>query len=308
MGSPACTVFATLIGVPTSADMMAAISSARAARPSLMRSMNRARSTGGVAAQPSNARAAAFTARSTSTSSPLGIRPTGSSVEASMTSMVPLPEGATQAPSMKNRSWTRMRTSGLGADLCRERAFADVRQRRHLGGARDVEGAASETVARDRKLETVRAADVDESAVRRQPARDEHVLDARREIGIDAEAVEPEDRLLVLVGDCSVERHEVPGGTLYGRLPGNDHLPGRAEDLARAGRRIGEVAEFEREAVDVGDAGERSGNRRGAAQRQEIAVVEAAIGGVSGDWPRSRRRDRERRISGEATGLLQHGR
>src|SRR3954468_22264598 len=232
--------------------MMAAISSARAARPSLMRSMNRARSTGGVAAQPSNAPAAAFTARSTSTSSPLGIRPTGSSVEASMTSMVPLPEGATQAPSMKKRSWTRMGTSGLRADLCRERAFADVRRRRHLRGARDVQGAVSETVARDRELETLRAADVDESAVSRQPARDEHGLDARREIGIDAEAVEPEDRLLVLVGDRSVERHDVPGGTLYGRLPGDDHLPGRAEDLARTGRRIGEVAEFEREAVDLG--------------------------------------------------------
>jgi len=80
-----------VIGVPTSAEMVVAISSARAARPSFKRSSQRARSATGVAAQLSNARAAAWTARSTSSSLPLGTRPMTSSVDASMTSMPPRP-------------------------------------------------------------------------------------------------------------------------------------------------------------------------------------------------------------------------
>ncbi len=80
--------------------MVVAISSARAARPSFSRSSQRARSATGVAAQPSYARAAAWTARSTSSSFPLGMRPTTSSVDASITSMLPRPEGATHLPSM----------------------------------------------------------------------------------------------------------------------------------------------------------------------------------------------------------------
>jgi len=58
--------------MPTSWEMVAAISSVRAARPSEMRFKNLARSSRAVADQAGNAAAAACTARSTSSAVPRG--------------------------------------------------------------------------------------------------------------------------------------------------------------------------------------------------------------------------------------------
>jgi hypothetical protein len=99
MGRPAWMVFARVIGVPTSAETVRAISSARASSPFAIRSTARARSATGVAAQPSNAARAARTARSTSSAFPRGTRAMTSSVAAFPTSSHPVPAGAIQAPS-----------------------------------------------------------------------------------------------------------------------------------------------------------------------------------------------------------------
>ena len=86
--------------MPTSCEMMAAISSVRAARASPMRVSSLARSSREVAAQPGKAAAAAWTALSTSSGVPSGMVAMTSSVAESMTSSVPVPVEATQAPLM----------------------------------------------------------------------------------------------------------------------------------------------------------------------------------------------------------------
>ena len=86
--------------MPTSCEMMAAISSVRAASASPMRISALARSSREVAAQAGKAAAAAWTALSTSSAVPSGMVAMTSSVVESMTSRTPVPVEATQLPFM----------------------------------------------------------------------------------------------------------------------------------------------------------------------------------------------------------------
>ncbi len=99
-GSPAWIMLAHMRGMPSSSEMVWAISSLRAARPSAMAWTYLPRSSGEVRPQVSNAALAAATARSTSAGVPAGTAAMTCSVDGLMTSMVSVPAGATQAPSM----------------------------------------------------------------------------------------------------------------------------------------------------------------------------------------------------------------
>ena len=84
------------------------ISGARASRAVARRSMTSARRAGSQVDQPlgsSNARRAASTARSTSSSTPSGTLPMVSSVVAETTVMVSLPAGWIHSPPMNSDSW-----------------------------------------------------------------------------------------------------------------------------------------------------------------------------------------------------------
>jgi len=100
MGRPTWIIPDRDIGMPTSWEMVAAISSVRAARPSEMRFKNLARSSRAVADQAGNAAAAACTARSTSSAVPSGMVAMTSSLVESTTSSVPDPLEATHWPLM----------------------------------------------------------------------------------------------------------------------------------------------------------------------------------------------------------------
>src|SRR5688572_12067141 len=85
--------------------MRVAISSWRADRPSMRRCRYLTRSSAGVSnAHESKAARAALTARSASSALPSGTVPTTSSVVELRTSMVPVPAGVTQLPSMYSES------------------------------------------------------------------------------------------------------------------------------------------------------------------------------------------------------------
>ena len=99
-GSPTWTPPERVIGMPTSCEMMVAISSVRAARASPMRTRVLARSSREVADQAGKAAAAAWTALSTSSTVPSGMVAMTSSVVESMTSRVPVPVEGTQLPLM----------------------------------------------------------------------------------------------------------------------------------------------------------------------------------------------------------------
>ena len=90
----------SVIGMPTSCEMISASSSVRAPKASPIRVNSLARSSREVAAQPGNAAAAASTALSTSSAVPSGMVAKTSSVAESMTSSEPLPVEGTQAPLM----------------------------------------------------------------------------------------------------------------------------------------------------------------------------------------------------------------
>ena len=100
MGLGTWTFVANTIGVPTSAVIVAASSSARALRPSLIRRTAATRSASGVADQPGNAAAAARTAASASASVPAGTDAMTSSVAGFRTSMRS-PEPSTNSPPMR---------------------------------------------------------------------------------------------------------------------------------------------------------------------------------------------------------------
>ncbi len=89
-----------VIGIPTSREIVWAISSVRAARPSEIRDSILARSSTEVADQSAKASAAAWTALSTSSAVPSGMVAITSSLFESTTSSVPVPVEGTQAPPM----------------------------------------------------------------------------------------------------------------------------------------------------------------------------------------------------------------
>ncbi len=90
-----------LRGLPASADSRSAISSPRSSIRSAMRSSARARSPGGVAAQPGNASFAAATAASTSGLVESGASAITSPVAGLTTSSLPPSAGSTALPPMK---------------------------------------------------------------------------------------------------------------------------------------------------------------------------------------------------------------
>ena len=99
MGRPAWTIWLSHFGMPASRVTTVAISSMRAARPSPICVQTLPRSSGDLAAQPSNAARAALAALSRSSAVPEGIEPmTEPSVE-SNTSMVSVPVDGIHAPS-----------------------------------------------------------------------------------------------------------------------------------------------------------------------------------------------------------------
>ena len=104
IGRPTWTSWDSHLAIPVSLEMVVAISSVRAPRASPIRLRYLARSSGDVAAQSGNAALAAATARSTSEAEPEGIVAITSSVTESMTSSVPAPSEAVQAPSMYSLS------------------------------------------------------------------------------------------------------------------------------------------------------------------------------------------------------------
>lgn len=103
-GLPTWIARASLIGMPTSPAISWASASLRAFRPSAIFWMISARLGAGVAAQPSNAARAAATAASASAALPSGMVPITASVVEWITSMVPLPCGATHWPLMNSVS------------------------------------------------------------------------------------------------------------------------------------------------------------------------------------------------------------
>jgi len=107
-GSPTCTPPDRVMGMPTSCEMMVAISSVRAARASPMRMRALALSSREVVDQAGKAAAAASTAALTSSTVPSGMVAMTSSVVESMTSRVPVPVEGTQRPLMYSLSRTSM--------------------------------------------------------------------------------------------------------------------------------------------------------------------------------------------------------
>ncbi len=99
-GSPAWMPIDWAMGMPSSAEMSAAISSARSCRRTATAAHSSARSSTGTCDQPSKAARAAATARSTSSAVPAGMRPMTSSVVALTTSIVSLDEDAVHSPPM----------------------------------------------------------------------------------------------------------------------------------------------------------------------------------------------------------------
>ena len=100
VGSPAWIMCASLIGMPSSCAISAAISSIRALSACAIRASQSARSSTVVSDHVSNAARAAATARSTSSALPSGMLPITCSVVELMTSITPLPEEATHSPPM----------------------------------------------------------------------------------------------------------------------------------------------------------------------------------------------------------------
>ena len=100
VGEPAWMRPESLSGMPTSPQMVLAISSPRAFRPSWIFCSSVARSAGVLADQASNAARAAATAALASSAFPAGMRPMISSVDALMTLMVLSPAGLTHLPLM----------------------------------------------------------------------------------------------------------------------------------------------------------------------------------------------------------------
>ena len=99
-GRPAWIVRASASGMPTSAAISAAISSARSASAALIAVHASTRCSTGTSRHSSNPARAAFTARSTSSGVPSGMRPITCSVVESTTSIVPEPAGSTHSPPM----------------------------------------------------------------------------------------------------------------------------------------------------------------------------------------------------------------
>jgi len=76
--------------------------------------------------------------------------------------------------------------------------------------ARHLDRPALQAAGRHRKVDTVGGgSDVDETVSQRQPAADEKMLDAGREVGVDAEIVQPE---WTRARDRAVERHDITSG------------------------------------------------------------------------------------------------
>ena len=100
IGRPAWISWLSILGMPTSPDTIVAMSSIRAARPSLMRVRYLPLSSTEVCDHGPNALRAAWTALSTSSAVPSGIDPITSSVVELTTSSVPVPVDGTHAPSM----------------------------------------------------------------------------------------------------------------------------------------------------------------------------------------------------------------
>ena len=111
IGSPAWMRPASLSGMPTSCAIVFASSSARAFRFAEIFPSSSARWSAEVLLQDSKARRAAAAAASTSFALPAGTRPITSPVPALCTSIISLPEGATQRPPMNSLSRTSIRFS-----------------------------------------------------------------------------------------------------------------------------------------------------------------------------------------------------
>ena len=99
-GRPAWIVRASVSGMPTSAEISAAISSPRSASAALIAVQASTRDSTGTWRQASKPARAASTARSMSSGVPSGIVPITCSVVESMTSIVSLPDGSTHSPPM----------------------------------------------------------------------------------------------------------------------------------------------------------------------------------------------------------------
>ncbi len=99
-GSPTCTNWDRVSGIPTSWAIRSATASIRSPRTVLTLVSRSVRSVTGVADQDGKAAAAAATARSMSSVVPSGTVPMTSSVAESITSRVPEPVEGTHAPPM----------------------------------------------------------------------------------------------------------------------------------------------------------------------------------------------------------------
>ncbi len=99
-GSPTCTSWDKVSGIPTSWAIRSAIDSIRSPSTVLTLVSRSVRSATGVADQDGNAAAAASTARSMSSVVPSGTVPMTSSVAESITSRVPEPVEGTHPPPM----------------------------------------------------------------------------------------------------------------------------------------------------------------------------------------------------------------
>src|SRR5262249_38226454 len=121
IGRPACMRPESLIGMPTSCEIVELSSAERAFSPSEIFCRYSARRAGGVAAQASSAPRAALTAAAMSFSPPAGTLPITAPVPALGTSMASLEEGATHWPPMKSLSRRIMEESGCAT---RERYFS----------------------------------------------------------------------------------------------------------------------------------------------------------------------------------------
>jgi hypothetical protein len=100
-GPATCIIWAILMGVPTSAEIVSASSSARALSTSAIRPRYLPRSPGAMAPHSSKAARAAATARSASSAPPAGTSAMTSSVAGLTTAMVSVASDATHFPPMK---------------------------------------------------------------------------------------------------------------------------------------------------------------------------------------------------------------
>lgn len=119
-GTPACTICDSGSGEPSSAVMVSASSSLRAASASASAVSRAARSAGGVAAQAGKAARAARTAASTSSAVPAGTWAMTCSSTGFTTAIVSWPAAGRHAPSMYIWSWAFMAVSSrtCGAEPC----------------------------------------------------------------------------------------------------------------------------------------------------------------------------------------------